>query len=368
MKRLLILIIISCTLANAFSQTTSSVVYILKLYSPNKKYYLVTLPYDNEEESTYGETRVYQTSNDSALYTLNRDFNYTYYPNKINLSNNGQTLTYVNDLYRDDKMEDLKTLLFYQHGALIKSYTTKQLNNCDDDTAHCHSLYDNPSVLCRDSDKFVDHAFCPGFKPGVSDTEKFAINFNTFFYNDTLYLLNSDKKVMRFSATTGNLISSTDYNADYSYLKTISRVNDCVVTKVDAPPIYKLPLLADGGSFEQQLAKYIGMKLVDDDDRKANANYKIFYVVVDCIISRNGKTVVNSLKGCVNGWGLPGDSISSFLSAAKFDMSKIPAQLTHWRIQGGYIYFRSSSNSVARKEKEAEIEAEKEELKKQYVA
>lgn len=163
-----------------YSQTTSSRIEIYKLYSENGEYYLQSIPFDNEEESIFGKTYVFKVGQSEPLYSVDRHFNYTGYPNKINLSNDGQTIFYINDIYRNDNVEEQKAITVYTNGALTKKYTVSDLNDCDNDKQDCYLLYKNREVINRDSTTWTNHQLVLGFNEGTPLTERFVISSNVF--------------------------------------------------------------------------------------------------------------------------------------------------------------------------------------------
>src|ERR1700722_11144075 len=167
---------------SAYGQSSTSAVDILKLYSPNNLYYLISTPYSNVEECIYGVTKIYKTANDSLLYSIDRYFNYRENINKVNLSNNGQAIVYVNSPYTDDKVEEKRVLTFYVKGKLIKSYTVHQLITCNSNTEYCYPLYHDKEVI--DSSKYANYIITYTFKSGTSDTDQFANSNNVFSNND----------------------------------------------------------------------------------------------------------------------------------------------------------------------------------------
>jgi hypothetical protein len=94
-KHPLVFAICFLSLTSIFAQVTTSTVSITTTYSPNKKFYIRCVPFDNELPSLKGIAKVYNKQ-DKLIYTINRTFNGILESgNFLAISNDGQTITYV---------------------------------------------------------------------------------------------------------------------------------------------------------------------------------------------------------------------------------------------------------------------------------
>jgi hypothetical protein len=339
----------------SYSQTESSRIEIYKLYSENGEYYLQSIPFDNEEESLFGKSYVFKTGQGEPLYSIDRHFNYTGYPNKINLSNDGQTIFYINDIFLNDNFDEQKAITVYVKGTLCKSYTVSGLNGCNTDKQDCYLLYKNSEVINRDSTTWTNHQLLLGFNQGTSVIERFANSSNIFSSNDSVYLIDQFRQLKTFDLKTGDLLNTTNFDSNYIRLTNIAKTNSIQIETIDSPSGYDLPLLADGNKVNEALASHLNMATMDIFDKDDN-KYKRYTVVVNAIIDINGKMEINEMK--VDG-KLPEKEIRDFLTSQKFEMKDIPQVLEKWRFDA-YIYLRNKSKSKAKKEKQHERIEERE--------
>jgi len=69
---LILSILLSATVVNG--QSFSSSVEVITTYSQNEKYYLKSIPYDDESPSLRGKTYVYKNGSANPLYVFERGF------------------------------------------------------------------------------------------------------------------------------------------------------------------------------------------------------------------------------------------------------------------------------------------------------
>lgn len=334
----------------SFSQTTSSKIEIYKLYSENEAYYLKSIPFDNEEESMYGKTYVFKVGQSEPLYTVNRHFNYLGYPNKINLSNNGQTIFYLNDYYNDDNIDEQKVITVYTNGLLTKQYAVSDLIPCDENEQECDLLYLNNDVINDDSTSYINNRIVFEFLAGTSKKERFANNKSIFSYNDSVFLIDQYKQLRIFDLQTGELLSTTSFDSNYSRLASIARSNLIAVDVMKSPSGWGLPLLVNGSKCNESLANHLEMVAMENYGEDAK-KYKYYTVVVDAIIDTSGTLEIIKFEVFDD---LPEQKIRDFLVAQTYSMKDIPKVLEKWRYDE-YIFLRKKSIPVAIKEKKREM-------------
>jgi hypothetical protein len=333
----------------------SSRIDIYKLYSENSKYYLQSIPFDDEEESIFGKTYVFKTGQSEPLYSINRHFNYTGYPNKIHLSNDGLTIFYINDIFGNDNVEEQKAITVYRNGVLTKKYTISELIDCDNEVQNCLLLYKNKKVINRDSTKWTNNQRLLGFNDGTSSSERLANRYNVFSSNDSVYLIDQFKQLRIFDLQTGDLLITTNFDSNYFRLKSIARTNLFEIETMVSPSRYGLPLFADGNILNKALASRLDMVPTGMFDKNF-FKYKCYAVAVNALIDRNGKLEINEIKVHDE---LPEQEIRDFLTSQTFDMKKIPKVLEKWRFDE-YIYLRNKSKTKAKKERQQERIKERE--------
>ena len=355
MKPLLFLLSLLSLTTIAVGKTYTSTVDIYKLYSQNGKYCMVSIPFDNEEQSIFGKTEVYKVGENEPFYTVNRHFNMINHSNKINLSNDGQTIFYVNDVYNYDKVDELKAITVYVQGELFKHYTVSELTNCNSDEQDCSLLYRNEEVVNLDSSKWINHQYIIGFNEGTAEKEQFANRSNIFSHNDSIYFIDQFKQLHIFDLKTGIPLKTGSFDSNYPRLSQISRNNKIEIESIKSPSKYHFPSLTNGKLLSKALANNLDMVDMDFFD-KGSKKFKRYTIIIDGIIDSDGKLEIIELKTDSK---LPKQKISDFLMSLTFDIEKIPSKLEKWRFDE-HFYFRNKSKSQARKEKRlAEIEAQR---------
>ncbi len=96
MKIAFLILSILLTAAKVTGQMISSAVEVVTTYSQNEKFYLKSIPFDNEAPSLRGRTYVYEKGNATPLYVVERGFALVGEGNdKLILSNNGEVIFYA---------------------------------------------------------------------------------------------------------------------------------------------------------------------------------------------------------------------------------------------------------------------------------
>jgi len=91
MKQVLLIVVLLLTGVVIKAQMISGAIDVVTIYSQNERFYLKSIPYDNESPSMRGKTFVYERGNETPLYTLDRGFD-VIQPNALILSNDGETM------------------------------------------------------------------------------------------------------------------------------------------------------------------------------------------------------------------------------------------------------------------------------------
>ena len=342
-------IVIALFLSNAsfnYSNDYSSKLLLYTLYSENGKYYVKSIPYDNEIESLYGKSYVYKKGVKEPLYSIDRHFEYRYKPNLIHLSNDGQTIWYINERTGSDNFKQQKPITVYKSGKLHSSFDVQTLNGCDNDKEDCYLLYKNYKVIDSDSCYRKNDIDYLGFKGGTSEEEKFAIRSNVFAHQDTLYIIDKFKLVHRFDMNSTELLSDLNLDESISELRKKFHINQIEIREHIAPSSHYLPVVESGVKLYQVLAKEYKLKEFEGTD-KAEAKYRKYRLFIDGIIDREGNLNILEFH-CSN--ELPEEEIRELLSKTQFKTGGIPNFLEAWRYTE-YMYFRPRSKLKAKKEK-----------------
>lgn len=144
MKLIILLLSVLIGVPVAQGQASGSHVAIVITYSQNQKYYLKSVPYDDEFPTVRGKTFVYKSSNSTPLYAFDRGFDSVEEDsNNLILSNDGEVIFFAIPWAANEAQEGLKSITIYKHGKIIKSFTETEVNGCDKKRERCSLLYSN---------------------------------------------------------------------------------------------------------------------------------------------------------------------------------------------------------------------------------
>lgn len=348
------------------AQATSSAVEIITTYSQNEKYYLKSVPYDNDFPTLRGKTSVYKKGNTMPLYFFERGFDSVdEESNNLFLSNDGEVILYVVPWSADEEMEGLKSITIYKNGKIIKSFTEAEITGCDLKRERCSLIYSNyDQVVDREKSNWGTGNYKKAFKQGVDEKEKFLNDFPIFSLDDTVYLTDSKKKIHLFDLKEGKYIGSYSFEEIFGQVKDKGRFNKTEIQSFDAPIFLDFPKLKDGRNTSRSLAANLGMKMASIIGTKDDA-YKIYRFIVSGFILRDGSLEIEKIDADDE---LPKERILEFFKTNKFDSSSIPKEFEKWYFGNEYFYFRNIDNKLARQEKQQESVKQRGEIKKRMTA
>lgn len=359
------LLLLACILGSCmtFAQTISGRIEPYTLHSENGAFHMVSLPYDNVEQTDHGVTYVYETGRRGWIYKVDRHFNFVGFPNHITLSNDGETIFYLNAIYENDAVAERNTITVYQHGQLRRSYTVQELTGCDPRESDCSLLYYDAELVNAAETKWKDGRKEWVWNDNAAAIDRFAIAFRIFSQGDSLYLIDRDRKLRIFSLRDGALCRTEAYDAAFQRLQPLGRKHDLVAQRLKSPSSYDLPSLADGKQFGRLLGKKLGMTemdgVYDNLDR-----FKCYRVDIEIAIDGEGQAEVYKLE--VDS-GIPEQAVRDLLTSVSFDRPGIPSPLEKW-IYRENLVFRKASKALAKKERRAELQVEARAARKRMTA
>lgn len=344
---------------------TGSTVETITVYSENAKFYLRSIPYDNESPSLRGVTHVYQKGIETPLYSFERGFDSVEDDsNNLALSNDGQVIFYVIPWGANEEQEGLRSVTVYRQGKVIKSFTESEITGCDLSKERCDLVYSNyKRVVDEKKSNFGSPNYKRVFKPGVDEKEKFLSDFPIFSFADKFFIVDSKKQLHTFDLITGNLIGTTPFNSAFDEIRKKVKFNKVETTSHDVPIYPNFPKLKNGVGTTGALEKLLGMKTASIVGTKDD-QYRIYQFNIDAIISRDGKLSVEKIEIDDD---LPKEKILNFFASNRFSIDTVPLIFPKWHFSD-YFYFRNSSDILARKEKAEKTIKDREELKKRLVA
>lgn len=134
---IILLLTIGC---QAKAETEVSVCEVTIINSPNGRFFLRTIPFDNIIESSDGKTLVFN-SDSVLLYEVDRYFEVEKNKCELFLSNDGNTIAYVIDReYEWDTVLN-KSIQLYKKGVSFKQFQLNELIDCDENVEDCYLFY-----------------------------------------------------------------------------------------------------------------------------------------------------------------------------------------------------------------------------------
>jgi hypothetical protein len=345
----LVCLLVVPTMANLIS----SHVKIIKTYSQNDEFYLVSMPFDNELPSTRGKTSVYRNGVPDPIYVFNIGFDDG--GNYLSLSNDGEAILYVNPYNNSDDVSQ-DGVSIYKRGKISKKYSEAEITGCDYDKERCSLIYSNfDQVVDKEKSKVGTDEFKKVLKEDVAEKERFLSDFPIFSSDDVVYLTDSKKKVHSFDLKKGTYISADLFDQIFEKIRNKGRFNRVEYKLFKSPAFLDFPELADGRKTLEAAAEAIGLKPVEISDTE----YKPYRIEVFCNIFRDGELEIEDIKSYD---GLPTEILREFISNNKFDPKLIPEFADRWYFHK-FLLFRNENDKIARHELKADIKAAQSRLK-----
>ena len=287
-KQLLLILTLLITSSVVAGQNTSSQVEIIKIYSQNERFYLRSIPYDNESPSLRGVTSVYEKGKSKPVYTLDRAFDLLAAHDTLILSNDGEVIFYVITYDPDEEKDGLKSVNVYKRGKLIRSFTETEITGCDKTKERCSLVYANDDeVVDGEKSQWGPQGYQKVFKAGVDEKQRFLSNFAILSFDNFVYITDSKQRVHTFDLRHGSLIQSDSFDNMFERIRTKGRFIKSEDVSYDSPVFLEFPKLQNGRNASISLANYIGMK-AGDPDRTPTDPYKWYTFRVDCNLFRDG--------------------------------------------------------------------------------
>ncbi|MBS1796836.1 MAG: hypothetical protein JSS81_23625 [Acidobacteria bacterium] len=332
-------------------QIISSSVEIVTVYSQSQKFFLKTVPYDNESPTLRGKTSVYRAGNPKPLYEFERGFDFLDYANNfLFLSDDGETVFFVIGFDADEKTEGLKSVTVYKKGTIVKSYTEPEITGCDHEKERCRLVYNDENL--SDAAKAANRQ------------EKFLDDFPVFAAGGIVYLTDSKKITHLFDLKSGELVKSAPFDQLSAELMSRARKTRYVEQRYDAPTYADFPNLRDGKNTVRALAAFLGMKPYGIYDKK-DQQFRRYSFEISAYVRQDGDVEIESIDADE---GLSKEKIAEFFKTHKFASAAIPKAFPKWFISREVIFLRKADDTVARRERNEQLVKEREDLQKRLVA
>lgn len=362
----LMLCILCSAVVAARGQSISSGVEITTVYSQNERFYLKSIPFDNESPTIRGKTFVYEKGRETPLYVFERGFDSVDDDsNNLILSNTGEVIFYAISWEANEEREGLRSITIYKQGKIHKSYTKAEITGCDRRNERCDLVYSNyDKVVDRKKSNWGTRNYKKTFIEGVDEREKFLSDFPIFSHDDTVYLTDSKKRTHVFDLKEGVYLRSDSFDSLYEQIKDKGRFAKTEIQSFDAPTFLDFPNLKNGKNAYAALADYIGMTQASSIEKR-DEQYKLYSFKINSNLARDGSLEIEAIEFYDE---LPKEKIVEFFRVNKFDSRKIPQEFEQWYLGDEYFSFRKKNPRIARQEKQQEIIKERAELKERLVA
>lgn len=366
MKLIILLLPILFSVSVAQGQATGSDVAIITTYSQNQKYYLKSVPYDNEFPTVRGKTFVYSSGNPTPLYAFDRGFDSVEEDsNNLILSNDGEVIFFAIPWEANEAQEGLKSITIYKHGQIIKSFTETELTGCDKKRERCSLLYSNyDAVVDKEKSNFGTGNYKKVFKDSVDEKERFLSDFPIFAAADIVYLTDSKKNVHLFDLDNGNQLRSVPFDNVFDEIKRKARLNRTELKHYDAPIYLRFPRLKDRRDTNKALAAYLGLRSAGITSPK-DSQYKLYTFTVTLGISRDGTADIESIDADRD---LPRGKILEFFKTNRFDIRAVPSVFDKWYLTREFFSFRNANDTIARQEKLQQLKEQRAERERRMTA
>lgn len=340
-----------------FAQFSSERVSISETFSANGKFKLRSTSYDNEYPNLFGESVVESTNTKKTYYKLNRSFDLVdgdaFF---LALSNDGRKILYLIDR-NYYKGEEHREATYYVDGKLSKTYTAESFNNCNQQAEKCGMFYPKNYKLYQQSG-----ATTKQFKEGVSQKEFFLEKHAVFNKNDTVYVIDTRKKVTIYDVNKGELIATNlEFDVVYPKIKNIEPVKSRIsYYRYPFKYISDLEETENGRKVASGIGHLCNLKFISVQDPTFH-KFSHYRINVAGYIHRNGHFKIESLQVDK---ALDSMKIRSYLEKTTFKTDFMPREVDQLYLQHFFGGYRSADDKTAEehtiKEKElARIEAQK---------
>lgn len=360
-KKLLLLFFLIVNKINA--QYSSEVVSISETYSSNGKFKLQSISYDNEFPNLKGRSFVTYTQEYDSIgirkkfYQINRSFDlYDGYPFFAAISNDGRKIMYIiNEVY--NKGAEETNVTYYVDGKLQKTYKTEEFINCNKDQEKCEMFFNNQNQIFTGSSSTIYQ-----FKDSVTEKDKFLNKNFVFNKNDTIYVIDSRKKVTLYDLNNGVFVNTKlDFDELYPKIKNIEAIKS-KVSYYKYP--YKYVIDIENSKSKEKLSESIskisGLKFISFNDSTFR-KYKLYRIELTGYLDRSGKFEIDKFNPDIK---FNKEEIEKYLSNTLFNTDFIPREVDKIHLKYFFGGYRNFDDKVAEEETIKDEERKKEEFKK----
>jgi hypothetical protein len=359
-----ILLIIFCNTNHA--QISSGKVSISETYSYNGNFKLKSISYDTEYPNIIGESQVTFARRYESLgvkkkfYKVNRSFDlYDNYPFFAAISNDGNKIIYIKNKVYFDGIEH-QNVTFYIDGELKKVFTTDEFINCDSSREKCDMFYDNRHQVYEKTTPTLKT-----YKKGITEKDKFLRHNYVFNTNDTIYVIDSRKKITLFDLNKGEIIKSKiDFDSIYTKIKRFESVKSHIeYYKYPYKYVINFENKATNEKLSETISNLSNLKFVASGTSTWN-KYIHYSINLTGYINRNGKFEIETF---VSDEIFDKEKIKNYILTTKFKTDFMPREVDKIYVDNFYGGYRNFNDSIAEQETLREKEKMAQEYKKKLM-
>lgn len=342
---------------------SSEVATISETYSSNAEFKLKSISYDNVFPNLKGKSFVsYIQEYDSigikkSFYQINRSFDlYDGFPFFAAISNDGRKIIYIkNKVY--SKGDENKNVTYYVNGQLQKSYSTEEFIHCDKDQEKCEMFFDNQNQIFADRKSTFKQ-----YKDDITEKDKFLNKNFVFNKNDTIYLIDSRKKVTLYDLNNDKFIhTKLDFDSLYPKIKNIEAIRSRV-SYYNHPDEYITDIKNSktNEKLSESISRISNLKFVSVND-STFLKYKLHRIELTGYLDRSGKFEIEKfdVDNIFNK-----EAIQKYLTNTTFNTDFIPKEIDKIYLKSFFGGYRNFDEQVAEEETIKDKEKGKEEFKK----
>lgn len=367
MKKKYLILSFLILLSNSFySQISTEVVPISETYSSNGEFKLLSISYDDEFPNLKGKSFVSYTQEYDSIgvrkkfYSINRSFDiYDGHPFFFAISNDGRKIIYITNYIYENGLEN-KNITYYVDGKLEKTYTTEEFINCDKNKEKCKLFYDNQYEIFEGRSSTIKQ-----YKKTASGKDIFLNKSFVFNKNDTIYLIDSRKKITLYDIDKGKIVGSKiDFDSIYPKIKNIETIKSKVsYYKYPYKYVIDIQNSKNNEKLSESISKMSGLKFISTSD-STFYKYKLFNIELSGYMNRNGKFEIENLEtDAVFNRKL----IEEYITNTTFKTEFIPREVDKIYLKHFFGGYRNYDDKIAEQETIKDKERRKEEFKKRLI-
>jgi hypothetical protein len=362
MKNIIVFLFLS-SINSLFSQISTSRIPISYTNSSNSEFVLKSISYDDEFPNLKGESFVFYKEETDSLgsqklfYKINRSFDiYDEYPYFAAISNDGRKIIYIkNQVYYEG--EQHKNVTYYVDGKLVKTYTTEEFIDCNREQEKCEMFYDNQHSIYKNQSPTTRE-----FKDEITEKDKFLNKNYIFNKNDTIYIIDSRKKLHLFDLNKNVFIKrKIDFDSIYPKIKNLESVKS-QVSYYNYPykEISDIENSINDKKLSESISEISNLKYIQQYD-STYFKYKLHRIELTGYLDRNGKFEIDSIY---TDKIFNKDKIINYLKSARFKTDFIPKEVNKIYLTSFFGGYRNYDVKIAEQETIKEKEDRIDEFKK----